>query len=82
MIGRLRMSIDDYMRNYETLGAKVFGKSRWFSFRFSPFYWPREIYDHRVLQSVVEAVVWENAFKLAGFSGGRSFASDESRCRV
>ena len=76
------MSIDDCMRSYEIFGAQVFGKSRWFSMRFSPFFWPREKYDHRVLQSVVEDVVSENAPKVAGFPGGRSFASDESRCRV
>ena len=82
MIGRLRMNIDDCISDYETLGAKVFGRSRWFSIRMSPFFWIRDKYDHKILQDVVRDVVRKRVPKVAEFPGGRNFAFDENRCRV
>ena len=82
MIGRLRMNIDDCINDYETLGARVFGRSRWFSVRMCPFFWFRDKYDHKVLEKVIQDVVRERAPKEAGFLGGQNFAFDENRCRV
>ncbi|KAL8826143.1 MAG: hypothetical protein Q9191_003981 [Dirinaria sp. TL-2023a] len=83
MLGRLRMNIDDCIRDYETLGKKVFGQSRWFHLRQPPpFFFPRDKYNHRVLQEVVQDVVRQRIPKVSDFPGGRNFAFDENRCRV
>ena len=83
MIGRLRMNIDDCIRYYETLGEEVFGHSRWFHLRMPPpFFFPRDKYNHKVLQGVVQDVVGERVPKVSEFPGGRNFAFDENRCRV
>ena len=81
MLGRLRMNIDDCICEYETLGEKVFAHSRWFHLR-SPLCWPRDKYDHKVLESVLQDVVGRRVPKVAHFPGGRNFAFDENRCRV
>ena len=80
MLGRLRMNIDDCIKDYETLGEKVFGHSRWFHLR-SPLFWIRDKYDHRVLEDVVREVVRKRVPKVATFPGGTNFAFDEKRCR-
>ena len=83
MLGRLRMNIDDCIADYEKLGAKVFARSRWFQLRSPPPFWfPREKYNHRVLEQVVQEVVAERVPKIGGFPGGKIFAFDENRCRV
>ena len=81
MLGRLRMNIDDCITDYEKLGAKVFARSRLFHVR-SPLWLPREKYDHKVLEQVVQEVVAERVPKIGTFPGGRTFAFDENRCRV
>lgn len=83
MIGRLRMNIDDCIRYYETLGEKVFGHSRWcHTRRPPPFFFPRDKYNHNVLEGVMQDVVGERVPKVSDFPGGRNFAFDENRCRV
>ncbi len=79
MLGRLRMSIDDCIAEYETLGPKVFAHSRWFHFR-SPLFWPRDKYDHRSLEKAIREVIDRRSPFVAG--GDKSFASDENRCRT
>ena len=81
MLGRLRMNIDDCISDYEDLGSKVFGYSRWIHCR-SLLLWPREKYDCRVLENVVNEVVHKRVSKAANFPGGTAFAFDEQRCRV
>lgn len=81
MLGRLRMNIDDCIYNYETLGHKVFGHSRWFHLR-SPLFWVRDKYNHKELEEVIRKVVSENVPHVARFPGGRNFAFDENRCRT
>ena len=81
MLGRLRMNIDDCIADYEKLGGEVFAHSRWFHLR-SPFWFPREKYNHRVLEQVVQDVVARRVPKIGGFPGGKTFAFDENRCRV
>lgn len=76
------MNIDDCISDYETFGARVFGRSRWFSIRMSPFFWIRDKYNHRILEEAVKDVVRKRGPKIAGFPGGQNFAFDENRCRV
>ena len=83
MLGRLRMNIDDCITEYENLGDKVFGKSRRCHLRSIPPLWlPREKYNHRVLEEVIQDLVDRRVPKIAGYPGGKNFAFDENRCRV
>lgn len=79
MLGRLRMSIDDCITEYENLGPKVFAHPRRFHFR-SPLFWPREKYDHRSLEKAIKEVIKRRSPLVAG--GDKNFASDENRCRT
>lgn len=79
MLGRLRMSIDDCIAEYETLGPKVFAHPRWLHLR-SPLFWPRDKYDHRSLEKAIREVIDRRSPFVAG--GDKSFASDENRCRT
>jgi len=81
MLGRLRMNIDDCISEYETLGEKVFGHSRYFHLR-SPLFWPRNKYSAEALHNIIVDVVRRHVPKVAEFPGGRNFASDENRCRT
>ncbi|KAL8700206.1 MAG: hypothetical protein Q9201_005575 [Fulgogasparrea decipioides] len=83
MLGRLRMNVDDCIEEYETLGGKVFGRSRWFHIRSIPPFWlPREKYNHRTLESVTQNLIDRRIPKIGRFPGGKTFAFDENRCRV
>ncbi|KAI9797782.1 MAG: hypothetical protein M1833_005284 [Piccolia ochrophora] len=81
MLGRLRMNIDDCIKEYEMLGDRIFGHTRWFHLR-SPLWYPRDKYSHETMRNVIEAVVNRRVPKVAGFPGGKNFAYDESRCRI
>ena len=81
MLGRLRMNIHDCITDYEELGERVFGHSRWFHLR-SPLFWPRDKYNHKTLQSVIRGVVEKRVPRVATFPGGTNFAYDENRCRT
>ena len=81
MLGRLRMNIDDCVSDYEKLGGKVFGRSRWFHLR-SPLWFPRDKYNHRNLENAVKEVVAQKIPKIAKFPGGQNFGFDENRCRT
>ena len=75
------MNIDDCISEYEKLGAEVFGHSRWFHIR-SLLWWPRDKYNHRVLENVIKDVVGRRVPKVPEFPGGQNFSFDENRCRV
>lgn len=50
MLGRLRMKIDDCLKEYEKFGKDVFGKRRFYR-------WNQ--YDHRILERVLKKVIKE-----------------------
>ena len=75
------MNIDDCIGEYETLGAKVFARPRWFHIR-SPLFYIRDKYNAKVLEGVLEDVVSRRVPGGADFPGGKNFAHDEDRCRV
>ena len=81
MLGRLRMNIDDCVSEYERLGGKVFGHSRWIHLR-SPLWFPRDKYNHRNVEYAVKEVVSDKIPKIAKFPGGQNFGFDENRCRT
>ena len=75
------MNIDDCIGEYETLGEKVFARPRRFHIR-SPFFYIRDKYSAKVLESVLEDVVSRRVAGGADFPGGKNFAHDEDRCKV
>ncbi|MCJ1349383.1 hypothetical protein MMC31_007623 [Peltigera leucophlebia] len=79
MLGRLRMSIDDCITEYETLGPKVFAHPRPFHLRTLRF-WPCDKYDHRSLEKAIREVIDRRSPSVGG--GDKNFASDENRCRT
>ena len=81
MLGRLRMTVDECIADYERLGGEVFGHSRWFHLR-SPLLFPRDKYNHKTLERVVQEVVKRRSPKIPKFPGGQNFAFDEARCRT
>lgn len=52
MLGRLRMTVDDCLAEYETFGEKIFGRPRWWSVR-GPLPFPTDKYN---AQNIVDAV--------------------------
>ncbi|KAG8532208.1 uncharacterized protein KY384_003849 [Bacidia gigantensis] len=83
MLGRLRMSVDECIEEYRALGDEVFGKRRIFHLRSIPPIWlPREKYNHKNLEAVIQDLVKRKVPKIGRFPGGRNFEFDENRCRV
>lgn len=79
MLGRLRMTVDDCIKEFETLGDKIFGESRWFSVR-GPFPALRDKYNGEKLAKVVRDVVRKYTPGSKDIQG--PFASDPRMCRT
>ena len=78
MLGRLRMNVSDCITEYETLGKKVFGRPRTGHIR-SLLWLPRDKYDHRILEDVIEDVVRRrNTTNVAS----PTFPANEEMCRT
>jgi hypothetical protein len=56
MLGRLRMSVDEALRQYTEFGNAVFGKARWWHER-SIFYWPRAKYSTRRARGAIVDII-------------------------
>src|SRR6266498_1217071 len=93
MLSRLRMSVDDAIDAYETLGGYVFGHPRFFSIRPSwsrPIPFPRDKYSGARVVDVVKEVVEERLSKVVreGVSkrarrlGHDLFTSHEKMCKT
>ncbi|CAD6444280.1 5eb779df-f889-406e-96ec-73632c2f676e [Sclerotinia trifoliorum] len=80
MLSRLRMNIDDCIREYQDFGEKIFGQPRKLSMR-GPIPWNREKYDHRKLEEVIKDVVKRRDWKQDQFTDS-VFYSNPERCRT
>jgi hypothetical protein len=78
MLSRLRMSVDECLEEYASLAEKVFGHSRWASYRFTPFFWPCAKYSKETLEQVVKNVVEDNLRD----GEGDCFAMNPIMCRT
>jgi hypothetical protein len=78
MLGRLRMSVDECLADYSELARKVFGKPRWASYRFSPFFWFCSKYSGDRLRDVVKEVVDRHLCEGEGYM----FAMNKEMCRT
>lgn len=72
------MSVDESLKGYADLAEKVFGNPRWFSYRFSPFFWFCAKYSGNRLRDVVKEVVEEHLCEGEGYA----FAMNKDMCRT
>lgn len=75
MLSRLRMSVDECIEEYKTLGEKVFAHPR--PLCKGGFPWPK--YDHKVLEKVIRSVT-ARYDKKSDFEA--VFPLDEDLCRT
>lgn len=76
MLSRLRMTVDDCIAEYKTLGQKIFGNPR--PLAFGAIMWHK--FDHRVLQDVIEDVTARHSDRSEEFE--RNFPSDKDLSRT
>ena len=81
MLGRLRMSVDDCIKEYTDLAGVVFGNPRTFSIR-GPALWPREKYNHQRLKNAIIQVVEKHDLSDINAPEGQRLASDEDKCKT
>lgn len=55
MLSRFRMTVDDCIKEYKTMGEKIFAKPR--PFAKGAVLWHK--YNHRALKRAVEEVTWK-----------------------
>ena len=56
MLGRLRMTVPDCIDEFMSLSAKIYERRRSIHYR-SPFFWPRDKYNHRILEEAVRDLI-------------------------
>jgi hypothetical protein len=81
MLGRLRMSVEDCMQEYEKLSGDIFGHPRWTSVR-GPIPWPRDKYDGETIQRAVEDVINRRMSPAERKAGAGNFNSPPGLCRT
>ncbi|KAL9619199.1 MAG: hypothetical protein Q9160_006134 [Pyrenula sp. 1 TL-2023] len=79
LLGRLRLSVDDAIKEYEIMGEIVFGHGRIFSIR-GPIPFPRDKYSGKRFVEVVKHVVNTRLPKQA--YGDHLFISHERMCKT
>jgi hypothetical protein len=78
MLSRLRMSVDDCIEEYLTLGGEIFGKPRHFHQLQKPLlWWNRTKYDAEVFKKVIQDVTGRRGRR--GDESNR-FASEPGLC--
>jgi hypothetical protein len=81
MLGRLRMSVDDCMLEYEKLSDDIFGHPRWASVK-GPIPWLRDKYNGETIQKAVEDVISRRMAPEERKAGAGSFNSPPGLCRT
>lgn len=81
MLGRLRMSVQDCMEEYERLSGDIFGHPRLASVRGPIPYW-RDKYDGEKIQRAVEDVIKRRMSPEERIAGAGSFNSPRGLCRT
>ncbi|KAL8690818.1 MAG: hypothetical protein Q9224_004317, partial [Gallowayella concinna] len=76
MLSRLRMTVDDCIKEYKSLGQKIFGKPR--PLAFGAVMWHK--FDHRILETVIQNVTRRHCEK--DEMDELDFAFDEDLCRT
>ncbi|VUC32771.1 unnamed protein product [Clonostachys rosea] len=81
MLGRLRMSVDEALEQYEDFGNEVFGKARWWHER-SLFWYPRAKYSSRKTREAFQKVVLKSLQQGEHSAVTESFEDREDRTRT
>ncbi|KAL9003436.1 MAG: hypothetical protein Q9188_003686 [Gyalolechia gomerana] len=76
MLSRLRMTVDDCINEYKTLGQKIFGHPR--PLAFGAILWHK--FDYRVLERVLQSVIARHSEASEEYES--EFPSDEDLCRT
>lgn len=76
MLSRLRMTVDDCINEYKTLGQKIFGHPR--PLAFGAILWHK--FDHRVLERVLQDAITRHSEASEEYE--LQFPSDEDLCRT
>jgi Patatin-like phospholipase len=63
MLGRLRMSVEECIDQYEKLASKIFGKPRHFHARAGFFFWDRPKFNTQSYRDIIRKVVQTNRDK-------------------
>ncbi len=81
MLGRLKMDISNTILASQAFLTEVFKTKRWLPVR-AFWFWPREKYDHLILEQKIRKIVSQFAPRISGFPGNSEFAFDENQCRT
>ncbi|TLD38810.1 FabD/lysophospholipase-like protein [Venturia nashicola] len=81
MLGRLRMSVEDCMREYEKLSDDIFGHPRLASVK-GPVPWLRDKYNGETIQKAVEDVISRRMSPEERKAGAGTFNSPPGLCRT
>ena len=81
MLGRLRMDVDDSIVASKAVLTRILSKKRHIHMRSFPW-WPREKYDHMILEQEIQKVVRQFAPKVPGYTRDSEFAFNENQCRT
>ena len=81
MLGRLRMGVDQCLREYEMFGGDIFGHARWFSLR-GPLLSLQAKYDGESIQKAVESIVEQQTPVQQKAVGAGYFGSSNNLCKT
>lgn len=62
MLGRLRMTVNDALRQYKEFGNEIFGKARWWNER-SLFWFPRAKYSSTKTRTIFPQIISEKMIR-------------------
>ncbi|KAI0161746.1 FabD/lysophospholipase-like protein [Hypoxylon sp. FL1284] len=57
MLGRLRMSVDEALKQYSVFGNDIFGRPRWWHGQSVPLWWPRAKYSTRKTREAFKRII-------------------------
>jgi hypothetical protein len=82
MLSRLRMTVDDCIKEYENLAGSVFGNARVFHQTFLPTMWlQRPKYDAANLENVIKGVTSRRG-EICPDHDGSPFKTGRDMCRT
>jgi hypothetical protein len=86
MLGRLKMSVDECLEAYQTLGDSIFGHPRWRhirQFKIPFLWWPRSKYNKQKFEDVIQGFVNRYEPRRVGDPAGSDYLPDpEDRCKT
>ena len=81
ILGLLKMDVTNTILASEALLTEVFKTKRWLPVR-AFWFWPREKYDHLILEQEIKKIVDQSAPMVLGWLYSYDFAFNEDHCRT